>query len=1198
MRSRSTFVEVLQGHAANHPARRAYTFLQGDVETGVLTYEGLDARARGKAAMLQREGLEGRRVLLLYAPGLQFIEAFLGCLYAGAIAVPAYPPEPDLLKRSLPRFRAIIEDAQVDAVLTVASIFALFQAGTGQPAGLGKLMWCTSDQVDESLASDWRFPDIDGDSLAFLQYTSGSTSAPKGVMVSHRNILNNERVIQEAFGHTSESVIAGWLPFYHDMGLIGNILQPAFLGSSCYLMSPLEFLRRPLSWLRAVSTYRAETSGGPNFAYDLCVRKLESQGGVELDLSSWRVAFNGAEPVRADTLRRFAAAFRPYGFDQRAFYPCYGLAECTLFVTGGKRGDGARIRAFDADALERATAAPPAGGRQQRELVVCGGTFGGHECLIVDAETRVRVPDGQVGEIWVAGPSVVSGYWRRPLDTYETFGAIVKGRGKAYLRTGDLGFVHGNELFVTGRRKDLIIVRGRNHYPQDIEQTAQTAYPGLRPGGCAAFSVDEGGDERLVVAQEVGASFDGNAGAAAAAIRRAIAEMHELPTYAVVLLGHGALAKTSSGKIQRRACRASYLDGTLDAVAQIVQGAADVTVASLELPSLDELSTLAAGEQQARIRQFVLALAARTLGTAIESIDATRPLAEQGLDSLRAIELKHEIDARFGGDLSIAELTGGMSIAQLNARVEHLQCAILRKQHAGGSECAQGIAAPSPAAPPRTEFDLSYGQRALWYLHHVAPDSAAYNICVAVRLRPAPDQRALRQAFAALLERYPALRTTYRTRDGVPYQRILPSAEVALVVKDASLWDERALADEIETEAYRPFDLEHGPILRATLFTRAAADGVLLVAVHHIAADFWSLETVATDLGRLYEAAVAGRPHDATRAPATYDTFVTWQANLLAGEKAAEHIRYWSNELSGAPTVLAIPTDKPRPAVPSYRGASVPIVVPPAVARGLRALAEREGVTLFAVLLAAYQVLLSRSSMQDDVLVGAPAAGRTRKEFAPLVGYFVNSVVLRGRLGDNPSFVDFLQQTRRSVAGALEHQDLPFPMLVERLKPHRDGGRTPFFQAMFSVQQTRDTAARALAAIGLGIPGDPLKWEMLTVEAYPLRRRIAQFDLSLEVAEAGAALIGSLEYAEDLFHAETASRMAEQFAVLLRGIVARPATRVKSLPLVSAEAARTLFSQIDAAGDLAVARGRQRASRLREMARRQRRPRQIARPSP
>ena len=1142
MRPASTLVEVLQGHAAQRPARRAFTFLNGEVETGVLTYESLDRRARAIAAMLQDERLEGRRVLLLYAPGLEFIQAFLGCLYAGAIAVPAYPPERGLLKRSLPRFRAIVDDARADAVLTVGAILALVQPAMSEWPDLQRLTWLTSDRVDDTLAERWRRPAIDGDSLAFLQYTSGSTSTPKGVMVSHHNILNNERVMQEAFGHTSETVITGWLPFYHDMGLIGNILQPAYLGSSCYLMSPMEFLRRPLAWLRSISTYRAETSGGPNFAYDLCVRKLAAADDLDLDLSSWRVAFNGSEPIRPDTLRRFADAFRPYGFDARAFYPCYGLAESTLFVTGARRGEGAAIRPFDVDALQRGSAVLAiAPGERTRELVGCGTTFGGHECLVIDPETRQPAPDGAVGEVWVAGPSVVSGYWRRPTETNETFGAtLATGNGKSYLRTGDLGFAHGNELFVTGRSKDLIIVRGRNHYPQDIEETAQAAYPGLRPGCCAAFSVDADGEEQLVVAQEVGAKFDGNAAAAAAAIRRAIVEAHELRTHAVVLLKQGTLSKTSSGKIQRRACRASYLDGTLDAVAQIAQAPTDA--GCLELPRLDDFKTLIAGERQERIRHFVLALVTKTLAAPAGSLDASRPLAEQGLDSLRAIELKHELDDRFGADLSIAELLGGISIADLAARLE---------------QCNPTTVSTPEAAPPRTEFDLSYGQRALWYLHHLAPESAAYNIRVAVRLQPAPDLAALGSAFAALLERHPALRTTYATRDGVPYQRIGAPTDFVLDVRDAGAWDQEALERALDTEAYRPFDLERGPILRATLFTRGAAGAVLLIAVHHVAADFWSLETMASELGRLYEAAVAQRPCELPEASGTYETFVTWQAKLLDGEKGAALLRYWSEELSGASTVLAIPTDKPRPASPSYRGGAAPFAVPRALARGLQELADREGTTLFAVLLAAYQVLLSQYSMQDDVLVGAPMAGRSRKEFAPLVGYFVNPVVLRGRLGDNPTFVAYLQRTRRVVAEALAHQDLPFPLLVERLKPNRDAGRSPFFQAMFSLQKARDTAVRALGAVALGAASDSVTWETLTLDGYPLPHRIAQFDLALQVAESGETLIGSLEYAEDLFDAETAKRMAGQFGVLLRSIVADPTTRVKSLSAVSADEART-----------------------------------------
>jgi amino acid adenylation domain-containing protein len=1151
MTSNSTFVDILCGHAALHPARPAYTFLQHGAERGALTYEALDLRARSIGALLQSEGLTGQRVLLLHAPGLEFIEAFLGCLYAGAIAVPAYPPDPGRLERSLPRFRAIVEDAQATAALTVMPILSLLQAAVAQSSDLRQIRWLTSDGADDARAASWRRPEITGDSLAFLQYTSGSTATPKGVMVAHRHILNNEQVIQEAFGHSSESTIVGWLPFYHDMGLIGNILQPAFLGSSCYLMSPLEFLQRPLDWIRAISKYRAVTSGGPNFAYDLCVRKLEGARDLDLDLHAWRVAFNGAEPIRPGTLRRFAAAFARYGFDARAFFPCYGLAESTLFVTGARRGEGATISAFDAPALQRGRAVPPGHPPegQPREVVGCGATFGGHECLVVAPEARQPLAPGEVGEIWVKGPSVVAGYWRRPEDTRETFGAtLAGGDGATYLRTGDLGFVQDGELFVTGRRKDLIIVRGRNHYPQDLEDTAQAAYPGLRPGGCAAFAIDGAEDEQLVIVQEVAASFDGKIEDAAGAVRRAIAQAHELQTHAVVLIKQGSLPKTSSGKIQRRACRAAYLEGTLDSVGQSVlpsaiaeHAAAEGTPAAVALPQLDDLATLDPAERQDRIHELVAALAARTLGVPAGSVDPLRPLAEQGLDSLRAIELKHELDARFGSELSIADLLGGHAIAQLTTALA----------------AHEPVAARPDGEPAHAEHALSYGQRALWYLHQMAPDSGAYHICAAVRIRPVPQRAALQHAFARLVERHPALRTTYAARDGVPYQRIQPPHEPVLRVIDASTCDDDQLARELEDEAYAPIDLEHGPILRAALFVRGGADAVLSLAVHHIAADFWSLEAMASELGRLYEAAAAGKPDPLAPTPAPYEAFVTWQARLLDSAEGEAQLRYWASELAGAPTALAIPTDKPRPGTPSYRGGAVPFTVPVEVTRGLRELARSEGTTLFAVLLAVYQLLLAKYAMQDDVLVGAPLAGRQRKELASTVGYFVNPVVFRGRFGDDPSFRIHLARTGRAVRGALDHQDLPFPLLVERLDPPREAGRSPLFQAMFALQQARDPAARSLAAVALGVAGDPVMWETLTLEGHALPRRFAQFDLALQVAEAGDRLIGSLEYSEDLFHAASMARMAAQLIVLLRNIVAAPDARVRSLSPVSADEAHT-----------------------------------------
>lgn len=517
-----TLLDVLRRRAADTPSKRAYTYLRdGEQDEQSWTYGELDRRARAVAAVLQAAGAEGRRALLLYPPGLDYLAAFFGCLYAGVVAVPAYPPQ---RQRGLPRVRAILADAQAAYALSTSAITQALERiiTKGETYDdLAALRWIDSDLVEPGAERDWVEPQLTADSLAFLQYTSGSTGNPKGVMVTHANLLHNQRLIQESFGHTAEDVIVGWLPLYHDMGLIGNVLQPLYLGASCILMSPVHFLQKPARWLSAITRYRATTSGGPNFSYDLCVRQVTEAQRASLDLSAWAVAFNGAEPVRAATLDRFSDRFQDCGFRRRAFYPCYGLAEATLLVTGGTKGEGARTFSYGA--------ASPAG-REDRLLVSCGRSRAGQTIRIVHPESGIGCPDGEVGEIWVGGPSVAQGYWRKEQESEETFHACLAQSGEGpFLRTGDLGLLREGELFVTGRLKDLIIIRGRNHYPHDIERTVEESHPALRPGGCAAFSISEEDEERLVVVQEVEPRAQGlDVPAIAATIRQAVAQAHEL----------------------------------------------------------------------------------------------------------------------------------------------------------------------------------------------------------------------------------------------------------------------------------------------------------------------------------------------------------------------------------------------------------------------------------------------------------------------------------------------------------------------------------------------------------------------------------------------------------------------------------------------------------------------------------------------
>lgn len=563
----SNLVELLSYRACNQPEQKAYTFLKGgEAKVVELNYQQLHLQAQTIAGHLQSIEAAGERCLLLYQPGLEFIAAFFGCLYANVIAVPAYPPRRN---QNLSRLQAIVTDAGAKIVLTTTSLLDNLKERSRKDLNLAELQWVATDGLSSNLATAWEAPQITRDTLAFLQYTSGSTDNPKGVMVTHGNLFHNSAIIHQSFGHSVNSHGVIWLPPYHDMGLIGGVLQPLYGGFPVTLMSPVDFLQQPIRWLQAISRYQATTSGGPNFAYDLCLRKITPAQLETLDLSSWEVAFTGAEPVRAETLEEFATTFAPCGFRKEAFYSCYGMAETTLIVSGGLKTNPPVIRRIDRAALEQNRVVASTNNLESRTIVGCGRTWLNQHLLIVNPETCIRTSGEEIGEIWVSGASIAQGYWNRPQETKQTFDAyLADTREGPFLRTGDLGFVQDGELFITGRLKEIIIIRGQNHYPHDIELTVEKSNPALRPNSGAAFAVDFNGTERLVVVHEVERSFLRKLDVKQVIdnIREAVAAQHGIEIYATVLVKTSSIPKTSSGKIRRRACRAAFLTGSLDVV--------------------------------------------------------------------------------------------------------------------------------------------------------------------------------------------------------------------------------------------------------------------------------------------------------------------------------------------------------------------------------------------------------------------------------------------------------------------------------------------------------------------------------------------------------------------------------------------------------------------------------------------------------
>ncbi|MEZ4449702.1 MAG: beta-ketoacyl synthase N-terminal-like domain-containing protein [Nannocystaceae bacterium] len=662
---------MLSRQSERHPDHGFVFLRDGERDEVRLTLDELHQRARAIAVQLQQLELAGERALLLFLPGLDFIAAFFGCLYAGVIAVPTYPPDPMRLDRTLPRLRAITANAEAKVVLTTAPLLAFANALLPQAPDLAALRWLPVDALDLASGALWRPPKVTVDHLAFLQYTSGSTGTPKGVKVSHGNLLHNSAGIFRFAAHDPESVIVSWVPSYHDMGLIGGILQVVYAGAHGVQMSPMDFLQKPARWLWAMSRHRGTTSPFPNFALDLCVRKMTDAHCAELDLSPWRMAFNGAEPVRPESLERFAARFRPYGYRPEAMFPGYGLAESTLLATGGFACAPEMRFTADRDALRRQRLVEVADDhpRAQR-LVGAGKVVDGIEIVIVDAATARRCPPDRMGEIWIRGPSVGHGYWARPEETARTFGAHLEGTGEGpFLRTGDLGFLRGETLFIAARLKDVIIIRGENHYPHDLEHELERSLPQLRPGCIAAFSIDGDADEELVIVAEV----DERRGpldpeATTAAIGEVISRAFGLQVHGVALLRAGMLPKTSSGKLQRQPTRLAWLDEALDPLASWTRPApapAPEVVAEDALEGPAEPDAAAWSGTEAELSTWLRQRVAAELGAPVRAVGAHRPFAEYGLDSKALVGLSGELETFLGRRVSPTLLYDHPSIASL-----------------------------------------------------------------------------------------------------------------------------------------------------------------------------------------------------------------------------------------------------------------------------------------------------------------------------------------------------------------------------------------------------------------------------------------------------------------------------------------------------------------------------------------------------
>ncbi|MGJ5203813.1 amino acid adenylation domain-containing protein [Bradyrhizobium sp. HKCCYLR20261] len=1092
-------VDRLRQHAvlrADHPAVR---YIEGDEVVDELSFAALDRRIRALAAHLQDLAGTGERALILLPNGADYAVAFYACLYAGVIAVPAYPPETGKA-RYASRLDGILHDSAPRLILTQARLRDGITAAFGE-TGAHIL---AVDEVAVDAAASWRETELMADAIAFLQYTSGSTSQPKGVCVTHGNLVANEIAMEAVLEGHGDDVFVSWLPLYHDMGLMGGLLNPLFTGYTTVLMTPRNFLEQPRRWLEAIHRHGGTCSGGPDFAFALCADRVSDEAIARLDLSRWRLAFSGSEFVRRTTLERFAARFKPAGLDPRVLTPCYGLAEATLLVTAADRASEAVAVTLDSAALAAGRAANADDGT---DLMACGTVPDGHAVRIMRTDGAAAADADEIGEIWVAGPSIAQGYWNNPEATQQTF---VERDGARWLRTGDLGFMRDGVLVVTGRLKDLLIVRGQNIYPFDIEQAVETEVASVRKGRVAAFPVVIEGREGIGIAAEFGRAVSRRApvDALIKAIGDAVmGQAQEFPAV-VVLLNPRAMPLTTSGKLQRSACRAGWEQGTLDSF-MVYERSRDAAVRA------DAGLTTETERRLATIWQD--ALRATTIGR-----DADFFML--GGNSIAAAQIAAAVRDGFAVELDLRNFFEAPTLAALAARIDAAQ---------------QGAASwpPLQPAPAGERALLSPAQERLWFLWSMDPASTAYTIASVVKLDGPLDQALLVQALAGIVARHEPLRTTFVAKDGRARQVIHPTADIAVAIEDLRRRPkgERAqqAAARVRDELAQPFDLVNGPLLRAVLIQLADDRHELLLTAHHIVADGLSLDVLLGEIAASYQRLRDGEgmpPPSAIQ----YADVAAGQRAWLAGPEAEQQLAYWRGRLGETHEPLALPLDRPRPAVQSYRGETLQVGIDAALAARLRTIAGQQRVSMFMLLLASYQLLLFRYSGQSDLRIGVPVAGRRQAELASLIGCFVNTLVLRADVTGDMRFADLLAQAREEVISALAHQDLPFDRLVDALRPARSGAYNPLFQVKFNYM----TAPRGFATT------DGLRGEAGIIDLAG-----SHFDLALDIVDGAEGMTASLNYATDLFDAPTIARIGHQLVDLLRQIASRTDTPLRDFSI-------------------------------------------------
>ncbi|NQZ11278.1 MAG: AMP-binding protein, partial [Algicola sp.] len=1103
-----TIPHLLQQRSKQLGTHCAFRFLHnGTEETQNLTFAQLMDWSNGIAAGLSKVTKPGDCVILSFPAGLEFIAAFYACLTVGVIAVPV--AHPSNRKHHWQRVKGITDDCNATLLLTEKTAVPLaiehWHEFEHPPImGLHHLDTVTTLPQYKIKPTD----------IAYLQYTSGSTSAPKGVMVTHQNAVHNVMAIASGLSLDASDVAVSWLPHYHDQGLVGVILTGLWVGIPVILMAPVAFLQNPFHWLEAISRYGGSYSGGPDFAFSFCVEKYTKEKCIGLDLSSWKNAFNGAEPIRSDTLDNFANTFATAGFCAEALTPSYGLAEATLAVSIAPRMKAYSVLTVDKASLAQHRWVPCEDGV---EFVSSGRICGEQTVVIVDPDSLQASVSNEIGEIWISGPSVTLGYWQNPEQTAKSMGATLSNHpNKTFLRTGDLGYIHNRELFVAGRITDLLIIRGRNHYPQDIELTVEQTSELFRKSGCAAFGCEIAGFLQLIVVQEIERvamrSFDPTQ--ARRKVIEQIALNHDIKVFEVVFILPVSLPKTSSGKVQRSRAKQMYLDNELRKTKE-KKPRADAP----EVPTANNQSKLGV-------------IASEIFGA---PVDLNLSLLSLGFDSLGIISFKQAVETQLLVTCPLELLFESHSILALER---------LLQTYPKITPAVDVPAIGHVDSVNGDSFEMAENQKSLWLAQKMQPNSGAFNLAVPLVLHNAPDKSMLSSAWQSCLTRHPLLAMTIGNED--ERVRLIPAKQQNEIIfhQQMPVWNHAQIAAQITHLAQQPPTLHQPKLAALHCWRQDSSTLVLTFIIHHVLVDMWSLLNLLDEFLQI----ISGK----TLLPAP-PTFIEYVAHLHVNSQQLEINRnYWQQKFqnSGIES-LRLPGNRIRPEKRTGQASSTYLNIGINETNALKNIAKSHGTTLHTLVLAIYSMVLMRFSGQSGVHVGGPTFGREDARFNDTVGFFVNTVVYQLEQIAECTFAQYLEKVNEESRNVIQHRHIAFSQIVKNAGLPPSLGIHPLYQASFTLQNShRLTAATPMIINGPNSTSFAAYGQQ--VATFPMPQHSCQVDIALTMVEVQGGLEGRLDFATDVLTRVFAEQLASSVALVMCQLPNQMSCPIESIAIQSA----------------------------------------------